>query len=247
MTLERLYNYLIKIEFGTLALKLRQFSKDLSLFEHPNELISHIDKAVWLAQRKQSKLSLPLGRRVLKLEGMSSEPVRHLLNNLCSIRKANYLEIGSWKGASLISSGYGNKINQFAIDNWSQFDGPSDIFYSNVKSLLRKRPPIFWDIDCFSPEASTLLEPNSIHIYLFDGEHSEESQYLAFKHYHHVFKDTFIAIVDDYNLPAVQKGTQRAIKDLGYQKLYEKELFSKYNGDLSSWWNGLYIAVLKKS
>jgi hypothetical protein len=73
------------------------------------------------------------------MDGMSGNKTRHLYNNICSLNGANYLEIGTWKGSSFISTFYENHINSIVIDNWDEFNGPKDEFISNVNKFCPNR------------------------------------------------------------------------------------------------------------
>jgi len=83
-------------------------------------------------------------------------------------------------------------------------------------------------------------------VYLYDGDHAEQSHYDAFAHFVDVLDDVFIAIVDDWNWDYVKHGTRRAFDDLNLQVLWEHEVASPANGDDDSWWNGYYVAVVAK-
>ena len=54
-------------------------------------------------------------------------------------------------------------------------------------------------------------------------------------------------MADDWNYEGVRKGTRDAISHLKLNILYEKEIFTGYNGDAAGWWNGLGIMILNKS
>lgn len=210
-------------------------------YSEPNEQIqswvSHLEKIIANANEKSSKLS----NAVLEIPGMSNDQNRHFLNNLCSLPDLSYLEIGTWKGSTLISSLYGNKKNlrsAIAIDNWKEFDGPEEEFRKNIDSFLPDYPLEFFSIDCYKINKSIFKDP--INVYYFDGHHSITAHRKAFTYYNEVFADTFIAVIDDWNWNTVRLGTFQAFQKLGYSIFYEKAFTS------SAWWNGLYIAILKK-
>lgn len=106
-------------------------------------------------------------------------------------------------------------------------------------------PHKFYSHDCFDvdPESFVFEEVN---IYFYDGGHARQDQANAFLYYNNILDDVFIAIVDDWNWDDVRNGTFDAFKELGYQILYEVSLPSDGNGDISKWWNGLYVAVIRK-
>ena len=69
-------------------------------------LIEHVKQSIQNAELGISQLN----SKILNLEGMSSDKVRHFLNNICSLEHGNYLEIGVWKGSTFISALYKNKL-----------------------------------------------------------------------------------------------------------------------------------------
>lgn len=214
--------------------------------EYQSSLIEHVKQSIQNAELRVSKLT----EDVLNLQGMSSDYVRHFLNNICSLSGGKYLEIGVWQGSTFVSALYNNSLSEaIAIDNWSLFAGPKDIFQNNLNYFLPQRNYTFYEVDCFSFDLNTIK--NKINIYFYDGGHTEEDQELAFTYYNDIFEDTFIAIVDDYNWQPVQEGTQKAFKKLGYTVLFEQYLPSPYNPltnvrSTNYWWNGIYVAVVSK-
>jgi hypothetical protein len=188
---------------------------------------------------------------ILKLEGMTGVKTRHFYNNLLNTDDARYLEIGTWKGSSVCSAMIGNKANVVCVDNWSEFGGPKSEFVSNFEKFKGDNNAIFIEENCFHLDIEKL--PMKFNIYLYDGNHSAVSQYLALDHYYDCLDDTFIFIVDDWNFLEVRTGTKMAIETLKLKVLYEKEI--RLTNDNShtpeplasqTWWNGLYVSVLQK-
>ncbi len=207
-----------------------------------SELINAIETSIELAEQGKSKLT----EEILAMEGMSGNKSRHFLNNLLNRGEVRYLEIGTWKGSTLVASHYLNSIQySIAIDNFSQYGGPREEFKENCKKFLGKVPN-FIDGDCF------LIDPvkydiSDINIYFYDGEHSSESQRKALQHYYSQVCNEFVFMVDDWNWESVQLGTNQAIQHTGAEVLYKKEIFTdNHAGDRAGWWNGWGIFVLKK-
>jgi hypothetical protein len=98
--------------------------------------------------------------------------------------------------------------------------------------------------DCFTVPLSHFN--NRVQVYFYDGRHEEEDQFKAFTYFNDILDDVFIAIVDDWNYLPVQTGTRSAFETLGYTVYREWILPARCNGDLQLWWNGLYVAVIKK-
>lgn len=215
------------------------------LTPHEQFLIDHVKQSINNAEKGVSKLN----SNILSLEGMSSSKIRHFLNNICSMPNTNYLEIGVWKGSTFISSLYCNSssIKQaVAIDNWSEFSGPKNEFISNCNKFLQYMPYKFFSVDSFNNDVLKGIN-YPINIYFYDGNHDVFAHELAFTYYDKFFDDTFIAIVDDWNWEQVKRGTKNAFEALKYEVLYESERFSLGNGDKANWWNGFYIAVIRKN
>ena len=53
-------------------------------------------------------------------------------------------------------------------------------------------------------------------------------------------------MIDDWNRSNVREGTKAAFEKLNYQILFEKVLPSRFENDPETWWNGLYVAVIRK-
>lgn len=216
------------------------FADDLTRQE---QLIQHVSHSIEHAEQEMSKLTQPL----LKIEGMSSDKVRHLLNNLCTLQGGAYLEIGCFKGSTLLSAIYRNQAtlkDVVAIDNWVEFGGPKAAFMENV-SRYATQPIRFFETDCFSVNLKSFFYP--INIYFYDGGHRQADQKAALTYFHPIFDDIFIVVIDDWNWSDVREGTRAALRELGYTVLYQRELFNEKFEDRSSWWNGLFVAVIKKS
>ncbi len=212
-------------------------------------LVRHVQESIRQASQEQGKLS----PEVLGIDGMTSAKGRYLLNHLCSLPNAVYLEIGSWKGSSLVSALYQNKAIQkaYAVEKWVRFaDNGFDFgdvrgeFHANVQSCLGGLPLTVLEKDCFSINLKEI--PEKITVYFYDGEHREQDQKEAFLYFNDRLADEFIAIVDDWNWESSRTGTFKAFDELGYQVLFEQYLPANFDGDVANWWNGMYVAVIRK-
>lgn len=210
-----------------------------------HELLTHVIQSIEKASAEISKLNSD----VLQIQGMSSSKVRHLLNNLCSYPNTNYLEIGCWMGSTWVSALFGNEdsiLNAIAIDDWSLFGGPINEFQSNCRKFLSNISFNLYSENCFKLDVLSRIK-HPINIYFYDGGHTLLDQEMAFTYYDKVLDDVFIAIVDDWNWMDVQEGTKTAFDKLGYHILFETVLPARWNSDKENWWNGLYVAVIRKS
>ena len=188
---------------------------------------------------------------IINMDGMSGTKTRHFYNNLLNTEDARYLEIGTWKGSSVCSAMCKNKAKVICIDNWSEFGGPKSEFLVNFEKFKGENEATFIENDCYKVDVSILPKFN---IYMYDGNHTNESHYKALLHYYNCLDDIFIFIVDDWNWEDVRNGTINSIQKLNLKVLYEKEVrLTRDNSHTSqpeardTWWNGIYVAVLQKN
>src|SRR3954447_24894640 len=93
-----------------------------------DELVNKVSSAFQDALKAHGKLEEP----VLSINGMSGRKYRLFINNLIGgMTNPRYLEVGVWAGSTLCSAISKNTVSALAIDNLSEFGGPSDQFYAN--------------------------------------------------------------------------------------------------------------------
>jgi hypothetical protein len=210
---------------------------------------------------------------VLALPGMSSARGRHLLNNLCAFNEARYLEVGPWKGSTLISALYGHNLAYHAaVENYTEAPaGVRDELLANCAAHLGPSFVVnLVERDCFSfdPVSKGIT---GINVYFYDGSHTRDAQYRALAHYWASLADEFVLVVDDYAWKHVRQATQAALVDVGATVLFsavlsdvlDEEVRDIAPGDVRSpvtglpvqhvttvypegWHNGMYLAVCKK-
>jgi hypothetical protein len=205
-----------------------------------------IDTAFENAENNFSKIT----QEILDIDGMSGKKTRHFYNNLLNTEDARYLEIGTWKGSSVCSAMCNNKAKVVCIDNWSEFGGPKEDFLVNFEKFRGENDATFIESDCYLVDVLTLPKFN---IYMYDGNHTNESHYRALMHYYDCLDDMFIFIVDDWNWEDVRNGTINSIKKLNLKVLYQREIRLTWDNSHTSrpyadntWWNGIYVAILQK-
>ena len=181
---------------------------------------------------------------------MSGIKTRHFYNNLLNTEDARYLEIGTWKGSSVCSAMCNNKAKVVCIDNWSEFGGPKVEFLYNFQRFIGDNDARFIENNCFEIDVLTLPKFN---IYLYDGNHTNESHYRALLHYYNCLDNIFIFVVDDWNWEDVRNGTRNSIQNLNLKILYEREIRLTFDNShtpqelgRNTWWNGIYVAILEK-
>lgn len=200
--------------------------------------ISHVAHAGMAAESYKSKCS----PEILNIDGMSGAITRHFYNNVLSMENARYLEIGTWKGSSTCSAMFGNEADVVCVDNWSEFGDVKRYFLENVDKFKGANRLTIIEKDAFTTNISDF--PHKFNIYLYDGHHSIESHAKSLTHLIDAMDDVFIFIVDDWDWQDTKTGTHQALAQLGLIVEYEQTYENPSGGQ--GWWNGCWVAVLRK-
>ena len=148
----------------------------------------NITKCISDAEAHKSKLT---EEYISTLEGLSSPKVWHLLNNLCS-QSDSYLEVGCFKGSTLLAAIYKNPVYAVAIDNFIMSPTTRQQFFDNTKDAQIE----FHECDSFKFDVKKIEKP--ISLYFYDGDHSAVAQYKAVTHFADALADEFILDRDNY-------------------------------------------------
>lgn len=205
-----------------------------------------IETAIKNAEAGVSKLT----DDVLQMSDFSGEKNRHFYNNLMDSPDARCLEIGNWRGSSVCAAMCGNAATVWCIDNWSGKAAIKAEFMSNVTKYIGNNNVHILDQDCCSVDPHTLPKFN---IYLHDVNEIADGFHKTLAHFYDSLDDVFILVVDDWNWKAVQQETKKSIQDLQLLVLYEHEIqlttdnsHTPFDIATKSWWNGMYVAILRK-
>ena len=230
-----------------------------------HELVGLVESAIENGMRQDSLLPA----RSLEVEGMSSPKIRHFLHSLASNfpggkRSLKYLEIGVYKGSTLISFLGGNEekfARVVAVDNFLEFDNSGTNFaklqanlatYSKIDSIrdrLTFLKKSCWDVG--QDLDRNMASGGRFNVYFYDGPHDFEDHFKAISMFHKYLANDSVLIVDDYNQQRVRDGTQRGLSELvsrgEFRVLGQWEVLSRWNGDAQGWWDGLGIFVLSRT
>jgi hypothetical protein len=196
------------------------------------------------------KTTLP--NDVLTMPGMSGWRYRIFINEL--IRRVNnpaYLEVGSWAGSTLCSAICGNSLQAMAIDDWSQFGGPSNVFFFQLSKHVS--PSVRMSVLNSDFRKINWEAIGKYNVYLFDGPHSYEDQYDGIVLVQSALQDDFVLIVDDWNHEQVRNGTYDALNNAAIEGDFFIEIKTTadgthptIHGERSEWHDGYFIAVCRK-
>ena len=219
-----------------------------------NRFAEQINESLKKAERHQSKLN----DEILSISGLTSDKVKHFINNLVEMPDSRYLEVGLYQGSIFSSALYKNDHAYFVgvdnfetnelkpmrdMDEWVSIPGSAKtLLYQNISKTKNKN---FKIID---KDIADLIDedlPFKASIIFYDGDHSLESHEVFLEKVQEFCDDIFIFIVDDWNWLQVAQGTRNCISRLKLKTVFEKEIFTT-GEDPEDFWNGLGIFVLEK-
>lgn len=189
---------------------------------------------------------------VLTMAGMSGRRYRGFISALLSaMERPRYLEVGSWAGSTLVAALHRNPhVQAVAVDNWSEFGGPRDLFWQNVDRHARRMGLTVLEQDFRTVDFAALAP---VDVYLFDGPHQENDQFDGMVMGAPALADRAVVIVDDWNWDRVRRGTRRGLAAAGLRVRAEVEIrtttddvFPAVSRQHSDWHNGYFIAVVEK-
>ena len=193
--------------------------------------------------KNKKKSDLILKKELLKIDSMSTFAIGYVINKICQELNdnENYVNIGVWKGFSMIAGMLNTNCNVYGNDNFSQFNGPKKEFMRKFNSLKNEEKHFFYECDYkdFFKDFEKLKK--SISFYYYDGEHSYKNQFenlIIAKEY---FKSGTIILVDDVNFQEVESGTKDFISKYPNEYKIIKDIKTANNHCHPSYWNGLFL------
>lgn len=198
----------------------------------------------------------PLDRRfrdvVADVPGMATENKLALLNLAATHLGPGeaYLEVGSFKGLSLIGAMLGNEGRHFyAIENFLEFNLDGEATKAELLDNLARWVPTqrtqLLEGDCFDllRRGSPLREP--VGVYFYDGAHGRLPHYLALGVAERWLSDRALVVVDDASWPIVRRATDRYLAaHPGYRLLFD--LPAEREED-PRWWNGVRVYAFERA
>jgi predicted O-methyltransferase YrrM len=196
----------------------------------------------------------PVDRRfaavLADVPGMATENKLALLNLAAAHLEPGeaYLEVGSFKGLSLIGAMLGNTGRRFyAIENFLEFnpDGRAraELEANLARWVLPDRARLL-EGDCFAllRRGAALGEP--VGVYFYDGAHGRLPHHLALGVAEPWLADRALVVIDDASWPIVARATDRYVAaHPGYRLLFD--LAAEHEED-PRWWNGVRVYAFER-
>lgn len=213
-------------------------------FKDTRELVNHTMRAVqatidgvWLLDDDVEELSKA---------GLSSIRTQSLLYRLAHRPEHRHLEVGMFTGTTFFATGVDSAMKELVgIDNW-QLD-VRDKFWANHELFKNALcPHKIYEEDCWEIDKKKLGKFDS---YFYDGCHGLQEQHNALVHFWDNLEDLSVVVIDDYKELRVQRGTMRALEELGikYQLVYGFALPGGFKWAKELFWNGLGVFCFDKT
>jgi predicted O-methyltransferase YrrM len=197
----------------------------------------------------------PVDRRfravLADVPGMATEHKLALLNLAAAHLEPGeaYLEVGSFKGLSLIGAMLGNAGRPFyAIENFLEFnpDGRARAeLEANLARWVEPGRARLLEGDCFDLLRGGAGPEEPVGVYFYDGAHGRLPHYLALGVAEPWLADRALVVIDDASWPIVARATDRYVAaHPGYRLLFD--LAADHEED-PRWWNGVRVYAFERS
>jgi hypothetical protein len=96
-------------------------------------------------------------------------------------------------------------------------------------------------------DVKSVVISEKCNVIFYDAGNDPVEQFRSLSNVYKYCEDEFILVVDDANFNGVVETTEDFIKAKGLKILYERKILTSIPEDVNTWWNGLYIVLLKKN
>ncbi len=194
-------------------------------------------------------------RPLVNIDGLSSPRVCNFLNRLVSRLDADecYLEIGTYKGLTLISAALDNLGKKcVGCDKFRLISSTTGIGVMAKRALmsnLARYGGRLGDIAFHHTTSRRLFARGLIDmpvgVYFYDGDHSRAGTYHGMVAAAPYLSERAVVAVDDWNDPTIRRAAARGLRDAQLRILWQRELHGDHS--LGTWWNGLGVFFVEKS
>lgn len=216
-------------------------------------------------EAQKNKAAIANDWRIMDQYSVSSKRFKLLLNNLCSLENCSYLELGCFRGGTLMAALYQNKpVSAYAIDNFT-YDPRA--FYVNPETgeksnynpdtWVNVRMSLIDNLERLGLDKSVKLfagdwlktpgsfiknKVNIIHVDI-DKDVDKILNFFCPK-----FDDTAVIVIGNYNETHVREKFHEFIQtnSLKFEIKHSVVNFSHSNADSEGWWNGLGMYVIER-
>ncbi len=206
----------------------------------------------WGGVNAYPRVPLPYIEVLDSVQGMTTPSTMHLLNLAVQHMAPNecYLEVGTWRGATLIGTLLGNDAYGVAIDNDTMDEHDGDerssmgVWLENVSTFDVGLRTTY--VDGSVPEVWEWIDLPPVGAYLFDGDKStEDAAYAGLFGAIPFLADEALIFVDDANEITIRMAVHRL--ELAYPKNVVKVMDIPTPGNCwPCFWNGIMALAWKR-
>jgi predicted O-methyltransferase YrrM len=149
----------------------------------------------------------------------------------------SYVEVGTYRGTSLIAAMQGNHGDFAALDNWSLGEGSREQLEANLERYGLTATLL--EGDAFETLRSGALEGRTVGVYYYDNGHEYEQQLDGMRLIEPYLASPALVIVDDTDWERVE----RAVDDYLEQQPRASEIYRVDGKDRGhpEWWEGMRV------
>jgi hypothetical protein len=193
------------------------------------------------------------------LYGASGRKIKHAINNICNIKdNLSYLELGVYRGSTLIAANFRNNITTYGIDDFTLDPKESEPYkesgWSNPRQALddlidryrhsEKLTNVINIINCEANKVDTKLIPKKIDIIHYDLETHHADLESTLRHYLPVFDKHTLLLVSNWNSTGVRNSYKRFCNSPGIEVEMLNEKLSHTTADGMNWYNGFSVSLV---
>jgi hypothetical protein len=195
-------------------------------------------------------------RPLVDVEGLSSAKLCRFLNALVA-RMApgeQYLEIGTWKGRTLLSAAVGNRgrvcvaCDRFRV--WGRYTGWGHVARRALQDNIARYRGDCAEIRVFDMRSERFFaRPRGVcqvGVYFYDGDHSFAGTRRGIALGAGLLARRAVVLVDDWKDPVVRAGALAGLGDAGLLPLWSRSLPATV-GDHEGFWKGLGVFYVERA
>jgi hypothetical protein len=193
------------------------------------------------------------------LYGASGKKVKHAINNICSIKdNLTYLELGVYRGATLIAANFRNTITTYAVDDFTIDQKEANPFnensWSNPRFATEELIARYRSSDKLSNLITVIKEeatkvdlkniPKKIDVLHYDLDEHHANLESVLRHYIPVLDKHTVLMVSNWNSKGVRNAYSRFSKTPGVEVELLNEKVSFTTADSDNWYNGFSVSLV---
>ena len=193
------------------------------------------------------------------LYGASGRKIKHAINNICGVKdNLTYLELGAYRGSTLIAANFRNNITSYAVDDFTIDEKEANPYkeqgWNNPKQALddlidryRKSDKLDNVINIINSEATKVnlkLLPKKIDIIHYDLENHHANLESILRYYLPVFDKYTLLLVSNWNSTGIRNSYKRFSNSPGIEVELLNEKLSHNTADNTNWYNGFSVSLI---